>query len=542
MKSLIPFTLNKELLAIDFGNHSIKIIVGKLDKGKVIASKAITLPISHEYYADGRILNVDGLKDAIGKALKEHKISAKSIICTLESTFVITREIILPAVQKEDLYEMVQYEIGELLPNESNQYVIQHKIVEEFVDEGVNKYRLLVAALPAEIASGFFKLIESLDLTPVALNLHSIVIGALLHGQTIVNGREVVGDKAVAIVDLGYNQINVVITENGVYKFSRIINAGASNIPDHAVGEADMYQGFQEAAATSHSTFNVENASMNDVVKMNVDFWFDEINRVFKYYTSRSQENVISKILIYGGGSCFGGLANYMGDVLQIPVTRVDHVDHVELHERSGSYPLFLNTVAAIVGANKDEAGVFNFFQPYIKEPEKTNVKRLAVLSLATVIGFYLVFYPAYLYMQTKSLKNEIASLQQVIESPENLQRVQVIEGKEEHLQTLLMRQEFLHELDLELQSKEKIDDVLFRNLHLTVPDGVYFNTVTLDNQQINISGHAIDRMVIAQMEYNLRQSAYFDQVFVSDIVEAEGQCTFSVTFAMKDVISDDAQ
>ncbi len=532
MKALIPFSFNKEILAIDFGSHSIKIVVGRQEKEKVIVSKTVTLPIAHEYYADGRILDAKGLEHVLGNALKEQKIKAKSVVCTLESNFVITREIVLPAVGKEDLHEMVQYEIGEFLPIELNKYVIQHKIIDEFVEEGVSKYRLLVAALPAEIAFSFYELMESLDLTPVALDLHGNSISKLLSRQAVINETEALVDKTIAVLDIGHSHINVVIIENGSYKFSRIVNAGAGNIPEQSVDQGEREYSLNEVAATNEAALG----GMTEVIRANVDYWVEEINRVFRYYTSRSSEHRINRVFIYGGGSRYNRLEAYMSQELQILTTKINHINHLQLSDHSEGMSLFLNAIGALVREEQSQTGDFNFFQPYIKEPERTNLKRLAVISAATVIGFAIIIYPIFTYMELRAVEAELLQLKEVVESSENLDRIQAIESKNEQLTVLLADQSFLSEIDGEMQAKEKVNDLLFRELLFNIPDGIYFQTVSVDNQNVAIRGQANERLTIAQMEYQLRQSKSFDQVFVSDITGAEDKYAFSLTFAIKDV------
>ncbi|AKL95278.1 type IV pilus assembly protein PilM [Clostridium aceticum] len=369
MKRFKSFGKNKEVLALDIGSHSVKAVVGKYEKNKIIIYNAFTIPIPFECYDDGKIINMLELKEALKKALEENQIKTKETICTIESTFVITRELLLPVVQEEELKEMVHYEVEQYLPIELDKYVIQHKIIEELTEENVNKYRILVAALPIEIAWDHFELLEFLDLSPVALDLHSNAICKLLDADIMINNTETIENKTIALIDLGHSHINVMIIENGVYKFNRLMDLGSGSmdmiIANYLNIDLDEVQkqkaaiknisaGMEEAAVSNEPVpleKSIATDTVLDVVKSSLDNWVDEINRVFKYYTSRSAGNRINSIFIYGGNTGFKGLDQYMTKVFGITTVKVKEISSIEVLDQStaDALSMYLNAIASLI-------------------------------------------------------------------------------------------------------------------------------------------------------------------------------------------------
>ncbi|SNR86503.1 type IV pilus assembly protein PilM [Anaerovirgula multivorans] len=370
MKSFKSFCKNKEILVLDIGSHSVKAVVGKYDKNKVSVHNAFCVSIPQDCYADGKIINLLEVKEALKKALEINKVKAKSTISSIESTCIITREILLPAVKEEDLKGMIYYEVGQYLPIELDKYVIQHKIIEEFMEENVKKYSILVAALPREIAFSHFELLEFLDLSPVALELHSNAITKLLDVNAVINDIEAIRDKSIAVIDLGHKHINVIIIENGVYRFSRIINLGAGDMDmiianylniDLKEVEIQKYAMKNLTSSLEEVVVSNEGISLNkselsfdifhDVIKSNLDNWIDEINRIFKYYTSRSSRNKIDSIFIYGGSTALNAIDQYMTDAFNIPTFRIDRINHVEFLENStmDDLSIYLNAISSLI-------------------------------------------------------------------------------------------------------------------------------------------------------------------------------------------------
>lgn len=361
---------NKETLVLDMGSHSIKAVVGKYENNKISIVNTFTIPILADTYIDGKINDMLEVKERIKKALQENNVKTKATICTIENSFVISREIVLPAIQKEDLKEMIYYEIGQYVPIELGKYVVQYKILEEFMEGDIDKIRILVAALPEEIALSHFELLEFLDLSPIALDLHSNGICKLLTSGFVINNMDNFPTKTIAVLDLGHNHINVIIIENGIYRFSRIIDLGAKNIDmiianylDINLEDIEKYKYAMKDVLLSKDEIAISNEIMGyevqslipniilDALRSNVENWIEEISHVFKYYTSRSATNNIDTILIYGGTAAFNGLEEYMTNSFNIPTFRVEDISNVEFLNSSAVNELitYLNAIASLI-------------------------------------------------------------------------------------------------------------------------------------------------------------------------------------------------
>ena len=131
---------------------------------------------------------------------------------------------------------------------------------------------------------------------------------------------------------LTHRDINVIIAEKGQYKFNRLIKNGTKDF---------------EQLTTEYEFKTIDDISQHlDVV----DRWIEEIDKVFKYYTSRSVDNTIDKIFIYGGISVMKGLDTYIHERVNIPVELIKSIDNVEI-VAGNEYTLAqsLNAISAII-------------------------------------------------------------------------------------------------------------------------------------------------------------------------------------------------
>ena len=318
-------------LSIDIGSSYIKFAVGQKMGRRLKVDKTFKARLPAGVYENGHMHNIQEMKSIIQGALNANSVKLKDVICTLESTDAIKRELVVPAVAAEDLSEMVSYEIGQYLPIDINSYVLQYKIVREFEDENVKKYELLVAALPKEIVHNIYSMLIEMGLDPYALDIHSNAVDKIAAEYELFNEASI-KENTVAFLDLGHENINVIIVEKGQYKFNRLIKNGTRDF---------------EQLTTEFEFKTIDEISQHlDVV----DRWIEEIDKVFKYYTSRSVDNTIDKIFIYGGISVMEGLDTYIHERVNIPVELIKSIDNVEI-VAGNEYTLAqsLNAISAII-------------------------------------------------------------------------------------------------------------------------------------------------------------------------------------------------
>ncbi|AOT68175.1 type IV pilus assembly protein PilM [Geosporobacter ferrireducens] len=347
----------KELLSLDIGTYSLKIVIGKIDKDMIMLDKAFTVPIPSDLYQDGQIINIQKLKDVIEGTLEANKIRTKSVVCTLESSTIITREIVLPMVKPQELKEMVRYEIQQYLPIELEQYVIQYKLLEEFKEGDTKHANIWVAALPKTIVESYLSLLESLNLKPVALDIHSNTVAKIIDSNCQINKAAAISDKTVALIDLGHHHMNVTILDNGSFKFNRLLNMGGkdietnlSNFLDFSVEQAKIKKLEASDISEIEGDYSEESRTLN-IIKSSIDTWIDEIERVFKYHTTRSTGNKIDEIYLFGGSANQTGIEKYMEESVNIPTYKIKTISNVNTSGIKGNIDLtgYINALGAMI-------------------------------------------------------------------------------------------------------------------------------------------------------------------------------------------------
>ena len=326
---------NSKILSLDIGSKNTKIVLGTQSKKSVIVEKAITMVTPAGCYNDGNILDITKFKDEILDVLEAENIKCKSIIITSKSTSVITRDIDIPVAKKEDMNSIIKFQMERYLPIMFDDYIMQYKILQEFEDEGVKKTRATVVVYPKIMAEGYYNLVRELKGNAVALDISSNSINKLFIEDIKVNGENYSLDDTVAVIDLGYDFINVNIISNGNVEFTRIITYGGSHIDIDIANQLTISEEesekhkIKDCNLEMESLGDMQSSTVNDIAKAQVRTWTEEIERMINYYKNKDQGNKVDKIYIYGGSSNLKGIETFLKDALNLPVSQIQSLSNV---------------------------------------------------------------------------------------------------------------------------------------------------------------------------------------------------------------------
>ncbi len=306
---------------------------------------------------DGQVTDLNKIKNKINEELSRIKVSSKKVIFTLESTTIITREVVLPYAKDEELKRILSFEIDQYFPTDLEEYVVQSRRLEDLEEDGVKKSKILVAALPKLIVKAYLELANALDLDPVALDINSNGISKLFEINSNIKNRKSDHKLTIAIIDLGYDNINVNIIDRNIPQFSRLLTIGGKEIDLNISNNFNYSFDEAEKIKIEQCTYEEDTAPssyfiIQEVVNDCINSWLEEIQRFFKFYTSRSPENRIDKIYLCGGHAGLKGINDYFESFFEISTEVIDKISCIDNKcnlPDGTSINTFLNAIGAII-------------------------------------------------------------------------------------------------------------------------------------------------------------------------------------------------
>lgn len=356
---------NSKVLSLDIGSQNTKIVLGTQSNKNVIIDKTITMNTPVGCYNDGNILDITKFKSEILDALQAENIKCRNIIITSKSTSVITRDIEIPVAKKEEMDSIIKFQMERYLPIMFEDYIMQYKVLEEFEDEGVKKAKVTVVVYPKVMAEGYYNLVKELKGNAVALDISSNSINKLFTHDIKVNDENYSLEETVAVIDLGYDFINVNIISKGNVQFTRIITYGGSHIDIEIAKqlfiseeEAESKR-LEDCNLETDSLSDMQNSLVSDIAKEHIRNWTQEIERMVNYYKNKDKGNKVDKVYIYGGISNLKGIEKFIKDALNLPVIKIHSLSNVKFSKINESkidpfkldleLSQYLNAIGAII-------------------------------------------------------------------------------------------------------------------------------------------------------------------------------------------------
>lgn len=298
---------NRDLLLIELGASHVKMGLAHYAGGVVHVEDAFVVDLPEQTYLDGKIIEAEVLRNRMFNALEERSIKTKEVYLTLNGSHIITREIALPDVKDDELDEMITYEIQQYMPVNLDQYHIEYKVLERFEEGGHMKVRILVAGVSKDDVETYYQLLLALHLKPLVMDINGNAVSKLFKPTTRVNLGEELGDKKIALIDLGRNSVNVTVIEKGIMHLSRLIESDNDEL----------------------KCFTVDSEDILDSEVLNI--WVGRVQRVFQFYASRHSGSKVDQIYLFGGLANHDSLTDHFKQAFSMPTEVVKQISTVTL-------------------------------------------------------------------------------------------------------------------------------------------------------------------------------------------------------------------
>lgn len=311
---------NKKTLSIDFDTRSVKIVEASFKKDRLNIYDTFTIDLPEGTYEDGYIIDPGLLRDTLDSFLRLNEVKREDATVVLNSTDILTREIVLPNVTDEEVDGILKYQINDYIPIDVDEYVVQYLDQGVFMEEGNEKRKLFISAMPKEIVVSFLDLLADLDFKPKVLDFKSNAIRKLVDYNI-----DSIGKETVAVVDIGYTNTSLSILKEGYIEVSRTLISGIREVLDRGELNSSEEERMEELLSLEESDIvkeGLEN-SLEDFLRS----LFEQLDMVFRYYNSAEVNNSIDLIFVQGDIVKLKKVEEMFEEYLSIETTSIDSLD-----------------------------------------------------------------------------------------------------------------------------------------------------------------------------------------------------------------------
>ncbi len=507
---------NNRVLSIDITNESITIVeITASQKKQTYIHKVLIFETPEDSFDDGNIRDLNRIGGEIRSQLASAGISNKNAVFVMNSTKIVNREVVIPAVAEKKVSTIVNSNASEYFPvGNIGDYIIENTVLEQFVDEnGSKQMRVMAVAAPEMMVRSYYDLAQAAGLKVVALDYIGNSMLQLIKTQTTEQSTTMViqlgaestvlnvvnGDKLLLqrTVPYGTNPVvNVVMQEKGV---------DATTAMTMLQNERIITVDFDDNEATGAFRYLINN-----------------IGRVMDFYASKNPDSPIDDVFLTGDGALIRGIDGLFKIQLNVSTRIMDSLYNVKFDPSIDLRiysPVYL--IAPIGGALKPMG-----FRLGSGGAVKSSGGGLApFIAIPIVCGLVAAGLCFYFINKENTLQNDKAALERQIQEKEYIEEIiaerDAAEARAVDVDTMSLSTYRLNEQCLEFMN----------NLEAKTPTNINISSFTANETSISIPGVASSYDDIADFIMNLKTISCIEDVYVSSISQ-ELEVPFGATNA----------
>lgn len=335
------------VVGIDIGSASLRAVeVSDPGAAKPTLLRYHKVPLPEGAVSNGEVLEPHTVATALKQLWSDGGFKSKNVVLGIGSQRVFVRDLSVPKMSLKRIRESLPFEVQEMLPIPVVDALLDfYPISEEAGEQGPVVNGLLIAAIK-ETVLGNIKATQLAGLTTIEVDLIPFALSRLLVSLPRLAGT-------VALIDIGANTTSVVIVEEGVPQFVRIIPTGGddltqalrSGLPTDAVQAEEI----KRALGLSSDGSTPEEQHATEIISNVAKEQLSSLRNTINYFVNTRPHNPVHQIILSGGGALLRGLPDALAEMTRLAVVTGDPFSTIALSDQLNAMDLRQNGSAFAV-------------------------------------------------------------------------------------------------------------------------------------------------------------------------------------------------
>ncbi|MEA5113515.1 MAG: type IV pilus assembly protein PilM [Geobacteraceae bacterium] len=334
------FMKSREIIGIDIGSSSVKLVQLDEQKGAYQLKNAGILPLPSEAIVDNSLMDTTSIVETIKSLVKSLDIKAKDAVCSISGNSVIIRKISLPAMTPEELEDQIAWEAEQYIPFDINDVNLDFEILDTDLAAS-GKMTVLLVASKKEIINEYAAVFNEAGLKLVVVDVDSFAIQNIYEQ----NYDTAPGD-VVALINIGASIMNLNVVKDGISLFTRDVQMGG-NLYTEEIQRQFSLSG-QEAERIKVTLDYHDQERLKETIARTNETVSIEINRSLDFYNSSAEDQRITKVYLSGGCSKVAMLAEAVSQRLGLQVELLNPLQKITYNEKHFD-PEYLQEIGPLV-------------------------------------------------------------------------------------------------------------------------------------------------------------------------------------------------
>ena len=272
--------------------------------------------------------------------MDEHRFASKDVAFSVSSPRLATKEVLIPNVKGDKVGKIVQANATEYFPVNMDEYIIQHTILEKIEDSGQDKLKLMVAAVPSEVAESYYNLAKTMGL--------KIAFIDYVGNSTYQIMKQQIGPEVSLVIQVENDSTVINIFKENVLQLQRMVPYGKSMLVNAVMERYELK--YDAATAKLQNETLLHSRFDGDEVTESLRYMASNINRVIDYYVSRNRVS-IQKAYLIGHSTTIKGFATLLSNELNMPIEKVETLKNIAMDKKAYVEEATLTSYVTNLGA-----------------------------------------------------------------------------------------------------------------------------------------------------------------------------------------------
>ncbi len=522
--------MSKKVLTIETGSWWTKVCLVEPTKKSPRVHDAFYIRTPEDAIEDGYIRDKESLALIIREELLKRQIKERTVTFSVNSSKVITREVVMPKVKDNQLDGIVKLQAQEHFPMDISSHTISYIKMDEFEDESGKMLKLLLVAVPDNLLSSYCAFAELAGFTIDTFDYA---------GNAAIQFLNTYSNEDKVIVQLCEQSTVISVISDGKLVFERVSPYGFYNtlevILDHPVFNVNDLSEAYNLMVTHDLLFNKpKSAKFYDSKVIDLDerqglldeayadlkesfaYQMRVVYTALDYYKNQTNEEFKGSLHLIGDGAQFAGIDSLFEVEVPLEIRRRDWINEIrfvsydsERGERLGGGFGLLSVIGAVINP-------LNILPKEMMDRESSKnalhnayiaLSVVAVLSIALVLAGVVRHQMA--LKEQKIIQDELARLEYIEAVYDEYEAVKKEAGQYEAFDNMTKTQ------------NERMGD-LISDLENWFPTPVTVQNLTITEDSISMNVTCDVKMTAAQLLMNLQEIPYLANASIPSMTETE--------------------
>lgn len=314
---------SKSTIGLDIGASSIKCVKLERRSGAyaLMGMEMRELPpeaiIADEIRdRDTVIFNVQSVIDAVDPR-------ARDVVVAISGHGVITDKFTIDRKEGPEAEQAILFEAEQRAPYDLDDVTMDYHILS--VDEVNNKMEVLLVAARKDFVNGYLELLTDANLRPVIVDTDAF---AVMNSYEI--NYDIHPERVTVLVNIGYDNSNVIFIKNGIYHSTRDVAAGGRMIFDTIQKEFRLNQELTMKAVRGEMESSIDQDMLKATIISSAEELISGLEVAFSYFRSLAKAEKIDWVVLSGGGALIPHLPEFIQSKLNIPIEIANPLRNIE--------------------------------------------------------------------------------------------------------------------------------------------------------------------------------------------------------------------